>query len=282
MKKALRAFAGGMLLLSFCFSGYAQEKDKEEKSPLNPATFSAFKARNIGPALKSGRIADIAIHPEDNNTWYVAVGSGGVWKTINSGTTWKPIFDGQKVYSTGCVTIDPSNPHTVWVGTGENVGGRHVGIGDGVYRSDDDGANWKNMGLEDSQHISKIIIHPKNSDVIWVAAQGPLWNKGGQRGIYKSTDGGKTWSQTLGDDEWIGATDIVMDPIDPDVLYAATWQRHRNVAAYMGGGPVRSSFPSMKIPSDIPHSSMTLLSKVSYSFRSTLFPKCSAALLVRS
>ncbi|MEE4256467.1 MAG: hypothetical protein V2I47_05480 [Bacteroidales bacterium] len=237
MKKALRALAGSMLLLSFCFTGYSQEKNNEEKSPLNSATFSAFKARNIGPALKSGRIADIAIHPEDNNVWYVAVGSGGVWKTINSGTTWDPVFDGEKVYSTGCVTVDPSNPHTVWVGTGENVGGRHVGIGDGVYRSDDGGASWKNMGLEGSQHISKIIIHPQNSDVIWVAAQGPLWNKGGQRGIYKSIDGGKSWEQTLGDDEWVGATDIVMDPRDPDVLYAATWQRHRNVAAYMGGGP---------------------------------------------
>ena len=237
MKKALRVFAGSMLLLSFCFSGYAQEKDKEEKSPLNSATFSAFKARNIGPALKSGRIADIAIHPQDHNVWYVAVGSGGVWKTINSGTTWDPVFDGQKVYSIGCVTVDPNNPHTVWVGTGENVGGRHVGIGDGIYRSDDGGSSWKNSGLKASEHISKIIVHPNNSDIIWVAAQGPLWNKGGERGVYLSADGGKTWEQTLGDDKWVGATDIVIDPRDPDVLYAATWQRHRNVAAYMGGGP---------------------------------------------
>ena len=235
MKKALLVFAGSMLLFSFCMTGYGQ--DKEEKSPLNSGTFSGFKARNVGPAMKSGRIADIAIHPENNNVWYVAVGSGGVWKTLNSGTTWTPIFDGQKVYSIGCVSIDPNNPHIIWVGTGENVGGRHVGIGDGVYRSDDDGGSWKNMGLKESQHISKILIHPENPDIIWVAAQGPLWNKGDERGLYKSVDGGISWQKTLGDDVWVGATDIVMDPRDPDILYAATWQRHRNVAAYMGGGP---------------------------------------------
>ncbi len=235
MKKALLLIVSSILLLAFTFTGFSQ--DKEEKSPLNSSTFSGFKVRNIGPAMKSGRIADIAIHPENQNIWYVAVGSGGVWKTVNSGTTWTPIFDGQKVYSIGCVTIDPNNHHTVWVGTGENVGGRHVGIGDGIYRSDDDGKSWKNMGLIKTEHISKILIHPENSDIIWVAAQGPLWNKGDERGIYKSSDGGKTWTKMLGDDEWVGATDIVMDPRNPDVLYAATWQRHRNVAAYMGGGP---------------------------------------------
>ena len=235
MKKALQIIVSSALLFTLAFTAYSQEK--EEKSPLNSSTFSGFELRNIGPAMKSGRIADIAIHPEDDNAWYVAVGSGGVWKTINAGTTWKPIFDKQKVYSIGCVTIDPNNPHTVWVGTGENVGGRHVGVGDGVYRSDDDGASWTNMGLKLSQHISKILIHPQNSDIIWVAAQGPLWNKGDDRGLYMSTDGGKTWEKTLGDDQWVGVTDIVMDPRNPDVLYAATWQRHRNVAAYMGGGP---------------------------------------------
>ncbi|MEL6863548.1 MAG: glycosyl hydrolase [Bacteroidota bacterium] len=199
--------------------------------------FAGMEWRSLGPALMSGRIADIAVHPQDNNTWYVAVGSGGVWKTQNSGTTWKSIFDGQSAYSIGCVSIDPNNPHVIWVGTGENVGGRHVGYGDGIYRSDDGGKSWTNMGLKKSEHISKIIIHPQNSNVIWVAAQGPLWTKGGERGLYKSTDGGKTWKQTLGDKEWVGVTDIVIDPRDPDRLYAATWQRHRTVAAYMGGGP---------------------------------------------
>lgn len=230
-----------LFLTSFVFTGLGQTKDKPEEqkkdSIFNASTFSGLKFRNIGPAIMSGRIADVAVHPMDNSTWYVAVGSGGVWKTDNAGTTWKPIFDGQNSYSIGCVTLDPGNPNTVWVGTGENVGGRHVGYGDGIYKSEDGGSSWVNMGLKESHHISKIIVHPENSEIIWVAAQGPLWYKGGERGLYKTTDGGKTWSKTLGDDEWIGVTDIVIDPRDPDRLYAATWQRHRNIAAYMGGGP---------------------------------------------
>jgi len=204
---------------------------------LTDTTFQGIKMRSIGPAFMSGRIADIAIHPQDDNAWYVAVGSGGVWKTSNAGVTWKPIFDDQSVYSIGCVSIDPSNPSTVWVGTGENVGGRHVGFGDGIYKSIDGGSSWENMGLVASEHISKIIIHPEDGNTVWVAVQGPLWSKGGDRGFYKTVDGGKTWKKTLGDVEWTGVTDIAIDPRDPQVVFAATWQRHRNVAAYMGGGP---------------------------------------------
>ena len=223
------------LLLLTTLTILGQEKDKD--SLLSDKTFSGLKLRNIGPAFCSGRIADIAINPKDPNEWYVAVGSGGVWKTTNAGTTWKPIFDHQTSYSIGCVTLDPQNPLIVWVGTGENVGGRHVGYGDGIYRSSDGGESWKNMGLKNSQHISKIIVHPKNPDIVWVAAQGPLWNKGGDRGVYKTTDGGTSWKKVLGDDEWVGATDIVIDSRNPDMLYAATWQRERNVAMYLSGGP---------------------------------------------
>ena len=210
---------------------------KSQDSPMNEATFKGLKLRSIGPSFVSGRISDIAIHPEDDNVWYVAVASGGVWKTTNAGVTWDPIFDDQTSYATGCITIDPLNPHTVWVGTGENVGGRHIAFGDGIYKSEDDGKTWKNMGLKTSEHISKIIVHPTNSNIVWVASQGPLWNSGGERGLYKTTDGGKTWKRTLGDNQWVGVTDLVIDPRDPDWLYAATWQRHRTVAAYMGGGP---------------------------------------------
>jgi len=185
----------------------------------------------------SGRIADIAIHPNDDNIWYVAVASGGVWKTNNAGITWKPLFDDQSVFSTGCVTIDPHSPSTVWVGTGENDGGRHLGFGDGVYRSQDGGKSWTNMGLKNSEHVSEIIIHPQDPNTIWVAAQGPLWSSGGDRGLYKSTDGGHTWKKTLGNDKWTGVTDIAISATNPDHLYAATWDRHRTVAAYMGGGP---------------------------------------------
>lgn len=220
-------------LLGSCLWLYSTAQQKDD----NTQDLSGLKFRSIGPALSSGRIADIAIHPENDAIWYVAVGSGGVWKTTNSGTTWKPIFDSQPSYSIGCVSIDPNDPNTIWVGTGENVGGRHVGYGDGIYRSQNGGTSWKNMGLKESEHISKIIVHPNDPNTIWVAAQGPLWSKGGERGFYKSSDGGSTWNKTLGDDEWTGVTDVLIDSRDPDRLYAATWQRHRNVASYMGGGP---------------------------------------------
>jgi len=226
-----------LLTMVFLSTTILFAQQEQENSLWSRETFSGLKFRSIGPALMSGRIADIAIHPEDESIWYIAVGSGGVWKTENAGTTWKPIFDDQTSYSIGCVTVDPSNPHTIWVGTGENVGGRHVGYGDGIYKSADGGNSWQNMGLKKSQHISEIIIHPENSGIIWVAAQGPLWSSGGERGVFKSADGGQNWQRVLHVNDWTGATDLVIDPRDPKILYAATWQRHRNVAAYMGGGP---------------------------------------------
>jgi hypothetical protein len=234
--KRLSSILLTVLLVTLSVPVFAKDNgDDEEDKPDNP--LAGIELRSIGPAFMSGRIADIAINPENESQWFVAVGSGGVWKTNNNGVTWDPVFDGEESYSIGCVTIDPSNPSIVWVGTGENVGGRHVGYGDGVYRSLDGGGSWENLGLKESQHISKIVVHPDNSDVVWVAAQGPLWSKGGERGLYMTTDGGANWTKTLGDDEWVGVTDIVIDPRNPDRLYAATWQRHRNVAAYMGGGP---------------------------------------------
>lgn len=207
------------------------------KDTLKTDHLNGLKFRSIGPAFMSGRIADAVIHPTKPGTWYVAVGSGGVWKTVNAGTTWTPLFDGQPSYSIGCITLDPQDPEVVWVGTGENVGGRHVGFGDGIYRSADGGKTWKNMGLKASEHISRIIVHPSDPNTVWVASQGPLWSKGGERGVYRTTDGGKTWKRTLGDDAWVGANDLLIDPRDPKRLYASTWQRHRTVAGYMGGGP---------------------------------------------
>ena len=235
MKKFL-LYSFSLLFLMSSFNLEAQRKKKKVEKAAE-ISLEAFKFRNIGPAFLSGRIADIAVHPNNDNVWYVAVGSGGVWKTENSGTTWSPIFDDQASYSTGCITIDPNDPARIWVGSGENVGGRHVGYGDGVYLSPDSGATWKNMGLKNSEHISKIVVHPNNSDVVWVASQGPLWKKGGERGIYKTTNGGKNWKRVLGNSEWTGATDLMIDPNDPQILYGATWDRHRTVAAYMGGGP---------------------------------------------
>lgn len=227
----------GVLCAVLSTVSMAAEPEKKPPPVMGAKTFAGLKLRNIGPAFMSGRIADVAIDPADPSLWYVGVGSGGVWKTVNAGTTWQSVFDGQGAYSVGAVTIDPSNRHTIWVGTGENVGGRHVGFGDGVYRSTDGGAHWTNLGLKASEHISKIVVHPSNPDIVWVAAQGPLWSKGGDRGLYKTVDGGKTWKRVLSAGEWTGVTDVVIDPRDPDRLYAATWQRHRTVAAYVGGGP---------------------------------------------
>ncbi len=219
-----------LLSSSICLNAQTKKEDPAE-------SLAGLKFRSIGPAFMSGRIADIAIDPNDESLWYVAVGSGNVWKTVNAGVTWTPIFEDQSVYSTGCITIDPNNTSTIWLGTGENVGGRHVSWGDGVYKSTDGGMSWENMGLKQSQHIAEILVHPQNSNIIWVASQGPLWSSGGERGIYKSVDGGKNWKQTLGNNQWTGATEIIMDPRNPDVLYCASWDRHRTVAAYMGGGP---------------------------------------------
>jgi hypothetical protein len=222
-----------------------EENENKEGTKLNAGTFSGIKLRNIGPALMSGRIADIAIDNTQPNTWYVAAGSGNVWKTVNAGTTWTPIFDDYGSYSIGCVTIDPSNHHVVWVGTGENVGGRHVGYGDGVYKSPDGGKSFKNMGLKDSEHISKIVVDPRDSDTVYVASQGPLWSAGGQRGLYKTTDGGENWKLILSKGPYTGVTDIAFDPRDPDVLYAAAHQRHRTVWALVNAGPESGIFKSV-------------------------------------
>ena len=218
------------------------ESDAESKVLTAADLMPSF--RSIGPAFMSGRIADLAIDPIKPNTWYVAAGSGNVWKTTNAGTTWKPIFDNYSSYSIGCVTIDPNNRHTIWVGTGENVSGRHVGYGDGVYVSHDGGQSFKNIGLKQSEHISKIVVDPRDSQVVYIAAQGPLWSPGGERGLYKTADGGNTWKCVLSKGEWTGVTDVVIDPENPHVLYAATHQRHRTVWALLDGGPESGIFKS--------------------------------------
>src|SRR5450759_1259305 len=154
--------------------------------------FAGLELRELGPAMTSGRIVDLAVDPRDPHTWFVAAASGGVWKTTNAGTTFTPIFDDQSSFSIGCVTIDPRNSLVVWVGSGENNSQRSVSMGDGVYKSVDGGKSWKNVGLKSSEHIGKIVIDPRDSNVVYVAAQGPLWAAGGDRGLYKTTDGGKS------------------------------------------------------------------------------------------
>ncbi|HEX9886601.1 MAG TPA: hypothetical protein VGA70_08940 [Longimicrobiales bacterium] len=202
-----------------------------------PRALAGLSLRGIGPAVMGGRVADIAVHPLDPRTWYVAVGSGGLWKTTNAGVTFAPIFDDQPSYSLGTVTLDPSSPEVVWVGTGENVSGRHVAWGDGVYRSPDGGRTWARMGLDRSEHVGRILVDPRDGDVVLVAAEGPLWSSGGQRGVYRTTDGGATWQAVLAPGENTGATDIERHPTDPDVLYAATYERRRHVWGFLAGGP---------------------------------------------
>jgi photosystem II stability/assembly factor-like uncharacterized protein len=210
---------------------------RPDSSKFTTGLLSGLKLRSIGPALTSGRVADIAIDPSDKRTWYVGAAAGGVWKSTNGGISFSPIFDGQGSFSIGTVTIDHANPNVIWVGTGENNAQRVVAYGDGIYKSIDGGRSWTNMGLKQSEHIGRVVIDPRNSDVVYVAAQGPLWRKGGDRGLYKTTDGGKTWNKILGVDEWTGVNDVQMDPRNPDILIATTWQRVRRTYAFVAGGP---------------------------------------------
>lgn len=213
-------------------------------SQLTARDLQALSLRGIGPALQPGRIGDIAIHPRQPSIWYVAIASGGVWKTVNRGITWTPIFDEQGSYSIGCLALDPNNPEIVWVGTGENQSQRSVGYGDGVYKSVDGGRTWQHMGLRHSEHIAKIVIDPRDSQTVYVASQGPLWSAGGERGVFKSTDGGRTWQAVLTISENTGVTDLVMDPSRPDVLYAASYQRRRHTGVLVGGGPESAIYKS--------------------------------------
>ncbi len=199
--------------------------------------FKGIEFRSIGPGLTSGRIQDVAIDPKNPSVWYVASASGNLFKTENRGNTWTPIFDDYGSFSLGAVVVDPKDSSIVWVGTGENANQRSVSYGDGVYKSIDAGKTFKRMGLEHSEHIQNIVVDPRNSNVVYVTAIGPLWASGGDRGVYKTTDGGETWKAILTVDADTGATDIVMDPKKPDVLYAAMLQRRRHVGQLVGGGP---------------------------------------------
>ncbi len=235
---------GWLLMIGsfFCANeAFAQTEPHEEITQL----VDGLRLRNIGPAVMGGRISDIAVSPTAPSTWYVSAGSGNVWKTTNSGITWTPVFDDQSSYSVGTLCIDPNNAETIWVGTGENVSGRHVGWGDGVYKSMDGGKSWQHMGLTHSEHIGKILIDPRNSNVVFVAAEGPLWSSGGDRGVYKTVDGGQNWTLVLEIDEHTGVTDLEFDPSNPEVVYAAAYQRRRHVWALLAGGPKSGIYKSV-------------------------------------
>ena len=224
------------------------------------SNYGGLHWRSIGPALTSGRIADFAVNPKNHSEYYVAVASGHVWKTVNSGNTFEPIFDNYGAYSIGCLAIDPNNTHVIWVGTGENNHQRALGYGDGVYKSIDGGKSFQNMGLKESRQIGKIVIDPRNSNIVFVAAEGSVWGPGGDRGLYKTVDGGKTWKKTLEISENTGVNNIVFDPRNPDVMYATSEQRRRHINTKISGGPESAVFKSYdggetweKIMKGLPH-----------------------------
>ena len=221
-----------------------EDAKEEKKGGMTADTFSGLKFRLIGPAVASGRVMSIAVNPKNKFEYYVGVASGGVWKTVNDGTTWTPVFDGEGSYSIGWVALDPNDSSVVWVGTGESNSQRSVSYGDGIYRSDDGGKNWTNLGLKKSEHIGRVVIDPRDSKVVYVAAEGPLWSAGGDRGLYKTTDGGKNWKAVLTISENTGVVDVAMDPSNPDILYASSYQRRRHVFTLIDGGPESAIYKS--------------------------------------
>ena len=241
-----------LIIVFFCsVFAYGQKKSSASSKP-EPVKadlsldnlLKSMPFRGIGPAVTSGRISDLAINPKNTAQWYVAVACGGVWKTDNAGTNFYPIFDNQGSFSIGCITIDPLNQNTIWVGTGENNNQRSVAFGDGVYKSEDGGKTWKNMGLKNSEHIGMVAVDPSNSNTVYVAAYGPLWSSGGDRGIYKSTDGGNTWTKSLFVSDNTGFNEVHIDPLHPNIVYATAHQRRRHEWTYLGGGPESALYKS--------------------------------------
>ncbi|CAG1005313.1 hypothetical protein PHYC_03218 [Phycisphaerales bacterium] len=223
----------------------AQPEEKKPEPKLNAGVIGALPLRSLGPAIFSGRITDLAVNPARTSEFYVGVACGNVWKTTNGGVTFSPIFDGHGSYSIGCVVLDPNNSNVVWVGTGENNSQRSVGWGDGVYVSRDAGKSFTKVGLKQSEHIGRIMIDPRDSNVVYVAAQGPLWKSGGERGLYKTVDGGATWERVLHVSDDTGINEVHCDPRNPDVLYASAYQRRRHVWTLIDGGPESTVYKSI-------------------------------------
>jgi len=222
----------------------AKPAGEPPKEPDTAAVFNGLKWRNIGPAFTSGRIADFAVNPKNSSEYYVAVASGHIWKTENAGTTWTPVFDQYGSYAIGCLAMDPSNHHVVWAGTGENNHQRALGYGDGVYRTVDGGKSWQHKGLKNSRQIGGIVVDPRDSEIVFVAAEGSAWGPGGDRGLYKTRDGGKNWKRVLYISEETGVNNIIFDPRDPDTMYATSEQRRRHVHTKIGGGPESAVYKS--------------------------------------
>jgi photosystem II stability/assembly factor-like uncharacterized protein len=226
----------GLLFAAACLAAIFAARGDTPTAPANDK-FKGLEFRELGPAVMGGRIDDFAVVESNPDIVYVGAASGGVWKTTNNGTTWEPVFDKEAVSTVGDIAIAPSDPSIVWVGTGEPNNRQSSSWGDGVYKSMDAGKTWQNMGLAPTHHIGRIVINPRNPNVVYVAALGHLWGPNPERGVYKTSDGGKTWSQVLKINDDTGVSDIAMDPQSPDTLYAAAYRRRRTVFGFNGGGP---------------------------------------------
>jgi len=242
---------GMFLLLAFTMAltpalGQKEKKEKENviSDTIKSGDIGGLKFRSIGPALTSGRIADFAVNPGNHNEYYVGVASGHIWKTINNGNTFEPVFDDYDAYSIGCLAMDPKNHNVIWAGTGENNHQRALGYGDGVYKTTDGGKSWKNMGLKESRQIGMIAIHPDNTDVVFVAAEGSVWGPGGDRGLYRTNDGGKNWEKVLDISENTGVNNVIIHPKDPNIMFATSEQRRRHIYTKIGGGPETAIYKS--------------------------------------
>ena len=229
--------SGAALAVSLAGTSLTGRGQQAAPSATPAAPFDALYFRSIGPASMSGRISDLAVYEANPAIFYVATAHGGVWKTTNNGTTFEAQFQDQGLMSIGDVTVSQSNPDLVWIGTGESNNRQSTSWGDGVYKSTDGGKTWTAMGLRASRHINRIVIDGRDNDNVWVAATGPLWGPGGDRGVYKTSDGGATWKHVLKVDDDTGANDLVIDPTDSKVLYASTYQRRRTACCMNGGGP---------------------------------------------
>lgn len=241
--KSLRLFALSALCVGVAFAGSTV---RGQATPAAQSTdpLDSLHFRSIGPATMSGRISDIAVYEKNPSIFYIAASHGGVWKTVNNGTTWEALFQDQGHLSIGDVTISQTNPNLVWVGTGESANRQSVSWGTGVYKSTDGGQTWQHMGLPKSYSINRILIHPDNNDIVFVAAVGSVFGPGGDRGLYKTTDGGKSWRKVLSGDEDTGADDLVMAASDPNIMYATMYQRRRTQCCFNGGGPGSGLFKS--------------------------------------
>ena len=244
MKTILLSFA--VLILFVTSSSLLAQKNKAKTEPdsLKKISLSGLPLRSIGPAITGGRVRHIKVNPQNKSEYYIASGSGSLWKTTNRGITFTPSFEKQNTYAIGAVEIDPTNPNVLWVGTGENSNHNNSGYGDGVYKSEDGGKNWNNMGLKTSEHIGGIAIDPNNSNVVYVAAMGSLRKEGGDRGIFKTTDGGKTWANVLKISQYTGCYEVFMDPRNSNLLYAVAHQRMRKLYTGVSGGPESGIYKS--------------------------------------